>query len=350
MVFINGLKGAHLHDSTDGQRKYLSKSAATGLATPNLALPLQWEAGVQARDNLVATEPSKPPCPNPQNHLIAFMKSVDKLLGVTVYGDFLKMARGLGRPFHCFSYDWRRDNHENVELFATFLHFIHKRYNKHNNNNKKEENENEKENEKEEREREEEQKNEEVKIQVVAHSNGGLITLCVLNRYPELFHSVVFAGTPFEGGVGILSDLHLGSSIGFNKRLIGKPVSFSFPTSYVFFPTDPTKSHLLPNTTTTIATTDTKKPHHHHRHTHHLLFPHHRHRKKKEKNGEDCGEDEGCNGNEKEEGKKELEQERDDMEQLPCNFFDVSEWTENRWGLFYGKYYKGNHFKIALHK
>ena len=35
------------------------------------------------------------------------------------------------------------------------------------------------------------------KVQVVAHSMGGLITLVTLNRRPELFHSVLFAGKVF---------------------------------------------------------------------------------------------------------------------------------------------------------
>ena len=32
------------------------------------------------------------------------------------------------------------------------------------------------------------------RVQVVAHSMGGLITSAAMNLYPELFHSVLFAG------------------------------------------------------------------------------------------------------------------------------------------------------------
>jgi hypothetical protein len=43
--------------------------------------------------------------------------------------------------------------------------------------------------------------------QVVAHSMGGLVALHVLQRRPDLFHSILFAGCPFEGGVAYIKVL-----------------------------------------------------------------------------------------------------------------------------------------------
>lgn len=165
-------------------------------------------------------------------------------------------------------------------------------------------------------------------IQVVAHSNGGLITLCALNAHPELFHSVVFVGTPFSGGIGMLSDLHVGSPIGLNKRLFAKPVSFSFPTSYVFFPTDPTQSRLIPYTPTLDPT------HHRHHHLPHLHRHHHHHHKESPPQQEEEGQD-ACQGEENVEDIDRIEEDRDDIEQLRCDFYDVAAWKENRWGLYF---------------
>jgi len=74
------------------------------------------------------------------------------------------------------------------------------------------------------------------KIQVVAHSMGGLNTMFVLNKKPELFHSVLFAGVPFGRGIGFLRDLHSGDSTGLNSKILSPHVIFSFPSVYSFFP------------------------------------------------------------------------------------------------------------------
>ena len=52
--------------------------------------------------------------------------------------------------------------------------------------------------------REEGKRRRRVLPQVVAHSMGGLVALHVLQRRPDLFHSVAFVGCPFEGGVAYI--------------------------------------------------------------------------------------------------------------------------------------------------
>lgn len=50
-------------------------------------------------------------------------------------------------------------------------------------------------------------------MQIIAHSVGGIITLVVQNRRPDLIDRVVFAGVPFRGGLGYLDNLYLGTPI-----------------------------------------------------------------------------------------------------------------------------------------
>lgn len=49
---------------------------------------------------------------------------------------------------------------------------------------------------------------------------GGLITMVALNKRPELFQSVLFAGVPFMPGVGFLEDLHAGTLLYLQKKSI----------------------------------------------------------------------------------------------------------------------------------
>ena len=75
-------------------------------------------------------------------------------------------------------------------------------------------------------------------IQVLAHSMGGVLVMAVVNRNPELFHSIVFVGVPFGSGIGYLRDLHLGQGLGLNSKAFNKDVLFSFPSSFWTFPHD----------------------------------------------------------------------------------------------------------------
>ncbi|RHZ74357.1 hypothetical protein Glove_225g53 [Diversispora epigaea] len=107
--------------------------------------------------------------------------------------------------FHKFSYDWRRSNEASVERFLEFLTEI---YNNNNNN----------------------------PIYVIAHSNGGLITLSTLHQAPHLIAGAIFAGTPFHGAPGIFRDIKFGSNILFNKKLQDDAAFLTFRTVFGFIP------------------------------------------------------------------------------------------------------------------
>ena len=195
LVFIHGIKGSVLSRPQGGVR-WLTGWQAFGLASPDLSLPLQWHGVVQQSDGLVAQVPLR---------TVAWQD---------IYAPFLNWAATSNRPFRAFAYDWRRDNLENTEKSIQFLETVS-------------------------------QENGGVRIQVAAHSMGGLITFVALNRRPDLFHSVLFAGVPFRSTLSFLEDMHAGTATGFNRRILRPQVLFTFASPYSFFPTEPDAAGLV---------------------------------------------------------------------------------------------------------
>jgi len=182
------------------------------LETPSLGLPLTWQVAEPpaALGPVLSLDESN-------NNRSFTWKSQDKdnvkpgkilsaVAGLfSIYKKWLKIARNLKRPFYEFAYDWRRDLHETTALFEEFLLKVSS-------------------------------ENANSKVQVVAHSMGGLVTFPVLNRQPSLIHSVTFAGVPFGVGIGFLKDLHVGNPQGNNSKILSQSVLFTFPSVYNFFP------------------------------------------------------------------------------------------------------------------
>jgi len=194
LAFIHGIKGSVLSDA-QGAVRWLNVWQGLGLASTDLRLPLQWHGEVQERDGLIATAP------------------LSAVAWHEVYAPFLNWASASGRVFRPFAYDWRRDNQENADEFVKFLEKVRA-------------------------------ENGGARVQVAAHSMGGLITFVVLNRRPDLFHSVLFAGVPFGSSISFLEDMHSGTSNGFNKRILNPQVLFTFVSPYTLFPADPKESGL----------------------------------------------------------------------------------------------------------
>jgi len=70
---------------------------------------------------------------------------------------------------------------------------------------------------------------------IVAHSLGGLITRHAVNKRPELFSGVVFAGVP-QACVNILGPIRNGDSVLLSSRVLTAQVNFTFRTSFVLLP------------------------------------------------------------------------------------------------------------------
>jgi pimeloyl-ACP methyl ester carboxylesterase len=195
LVFIPGIKGSVLSDAKAAVR-WFTLLEGLGLESPDLRLPLKWHGKVQERDGLVATAP---------------LSSVG---WHEVYAPFLKWAEASGRVFRAFAYDWRRDNLESTDELVAFLENVSRESGS-------------------------------ARIQVVAHSMGGLITFVALTRRPDLFHSILFAGVPFGPSINFLEDMHSGTSNGLNKRILNPQVLFTFVSPYSLFSPDPQESGLL---------------------------------------------------------------------------------------------------------
>lgn len=72
---------------------------------------------------------------------------------------------------------------------------------------------------------------------VIAHSLGGLITRHAVNQRPELFASVVYAGTP-QHCINILGPLRKGDDVLLSSRVLTPQVNFTLRTSFLLLPDD----------------------------------------------------------------------------------------------------------------
>lgn len=70
---------------------------------------------------------------------------------------------------------------------------------------------------------------------VIAHSLGGLITRHAVNKRPELFAGVVYAGVP-QHCVNILGPLRHGDDVLLSSRVLTAQVNFTFRTSFALLP------------------------------------------------------------------------------------------------------------------
>jgi pimeloyl-ACP methyl ester carboxylesterase len=192
LVFVPGFMGSVL-ETPEGETRWLTGAQALGLVTPELKLPQEWAGERQASDGLRAT------------HVLDRVNVVPFVLKQEVYRPWLDAAAAFGRPFVPFAYDWRRDNLETLASLERKVVEVAASSPSH-------------------------------RVQIVGHSNGGLLAFALMNRRPELIQSAVFAGAPFAGGIGFLDDLHRGTKSGLNGRILSPEVLFTFPSVYSFFP------------------------------------------------------------------------------------------------------------------
>jgi pimeloyl-ACP methyl ester carboxylesterase len=193
LVFVPGYKGSTLATG-DGTVGWLSAWEALGFSTPSLALPTRWAAGVQARDAFSATG------------VLMALRLVPGLVRLDFYGPFLGAAAAdFHAPLHPFAYDWRRDNDESTEALLRFIEPLAAAAPGG-------------------------------KVDVVAHSMGGLLALAALHTRPQLFRKIVFAGTPFRGGVSMLQDLTVEMAVGRNEALLSPEVVATFASVFSLFP------------------------------------------------------------------------------------------------------------------
>lgn len=88
------------------------------------------------------------------------------------------------------------------------------------------------------------------KPSIVAHSLGGLVTHYYLkddsessSGNSEKINKIIYAGVPFDAGIGYLYDINHGSNIGPNSRLLSSEVIFSHPASFALLSHNGTKRY-----------------------------------------------------------------------------------------------------------
>ena len=72
---------------------------------------------------------------------------------------------------------------------------------------------------------------------VIAHSLGGLITRWAVNKRPELFAGIVYAGAP-QNAVNILGPIRNGDDVLLSSKVLTAQVNFTMRTSYALLPED----------------------------------------------------------------------------------------------------------------
>jgi len=191
IITIHGFKGSVL-SNPDGKPAWLTMSNAVGITTPDLALPLTWKDGVQDRDDL---SPS---------HTLKKIGYLPRFLGGDIYESWLRKAESIGPSFE-FVWDWRRSLTEAILRFEAYVRWVAVKTDS--------------------------------RVQVVAHSAGCLITLAVMNKHPELFHSVLFAAPPFKPNINGYLRIHYGDVAGRNTKILQTEVAFTFPSALILLPT-----------------------------------------------------------------------------------------------------------------
>lgn len=215
IVIIHGLMGSRLLDKTSGKEFYPKSASAVALSDyQDLAISPVSTIG----DNLVP------------GAILGDIAGIDFYAALTRVleneGQFIKSSPGQAvgaqkRRYYTFIYDWRRDNVIAVKELHAFLEQIRQDYQDPN-----------------------------LRVDIIAHSNGGLLTNYYLRYGPndvldksefsqwqeggKRVRRVVLLGTPNLGSVTSLERLMRGFRLGF--RLIPVEVLTSFATPFQALP------------------------------------------------------------------------------------------------------------------
>lgn len=221
LVFIHGWKASVLADKNTGKAEFdYTLPICLGLVKdPAIELPLEWGSdGNQVKDNLIATEPCH------SATCMCRMIKIGKIYGPML--DHLEKTRDL----HVFAYDWRCCLDETATKFEKFLIEVKKTTSQ--------------------------------RPQVIGHSMGCLITLNVLNRAPELFHSIIFGAGAMSPSASMIKDYSLIGENNVtvkNSTMFTPKINLSNPSGVHFF-AYPGERELYGKPTRTLFWDEENKP------------------------------------------------------------------------------------------
>lgn len=187
-VFVHGFLGSFLKETSTDKRIFCSIQQGLGRKQYDLSMPLFKQSEADTSSSFIVAD-----------GVFDYVRLWGIKLKV-IYGQMIHTFAKRGRPFSSFVYDWREDLNVTGQKLENYLEDISTRYGKK-------------------------------KIQVIAHSMGGMLTYPILKRRPELFESVLFCATPFSPGITFLPDFHNGAGLGISARMM-----FTFRSPYTFFP------------------------------------------------------------------------------------------------------------------
>ena len=203
-LLVPGYRGSFLvTEGPEPERAWLTVGQALSRGERTLARPFPGQRPVPSYG------PLRPD--GPLTQLSAFPVSFD------AYRTFMEFGRDRLPGFVPFSYDWRQDIRESAgELCARIEQLVAEGGGKR-------------------------------KVNLVAHSMGGLVTMhCLLHggaragerpwAGAEHVKRVVIIGTPFTGAPGIFDDLLVGTETGRNRALLSPEALFTFASAFQLLP------------------------------------------------------------------------------------------------------------------
>ncbi|WNG32979.1 hypothetical protein F0U61_04610 [Archangium violaceum] len=204
-LLVPGYRGSFLvTEGPEPERAWLTVGQALSRGEKTLAIPFPGQRPVPTYG------PLRPD--GPLTQLSALFVSVD------AYRSFMEFGRDHLPGFVPFSYDWRRDIRESAgALCARIEQLVAEGGGRR-------------------------------KVNIVAHSMGGLVTMhCLLHggaragerpwAGAEHVKRVVIIGTPFGGGPGMFDDLQVGTETMRNRALMAPEALFTFASAFQMLPT-----------------------------------------------------------------------------------------------------------------
>lgn len=189
VIFVHGYLGSRLVKKDGDKKVTVWITACQGLNFCTSDLSLKNNDGIESED------------------VLKKITAIPGIYEMDIYDSWMKKLKNTeGIQPYFFHYDWRKDNSESAAELEKFTEKISKEHKR--------------------------------KVYGIGHSNGGLLTLSVLNRRPELYEKAVFAGAPFRGGIGFTKDLIHGTKIGSNENILSACTLQTFESVFNFLSSD----------------------------------------------------------------------------------------------------------------
>lgn len=194
-IFVHGYRGSFLATES-GEIAWITISQGLSTGDRSLALPFEGQRDFPKYGPLHTTGP------------LTRLTAIPGLLEQDPYASWMDWAKDDLPGFTIFAYDWRQDVRASGDQLCAFIEGLGLGPKK--------------------------------RVNIVAHSMGGLVTLHCLRSGSDAVRSavkkVVFAGTPFRGSPGAWDDLHLGTTSQSNTRLIDREALLTFSSTWQLLP------------------------------------------------------------------------------------------------------------------